>query len=196
MKIKKNKKGYAGALVDFHSWIFFFIIIVIFVMLFKVITKTPQREEAIEAVNANSESLLLYSFLRSPTDQIAPKKTSPEMLEFLEDISAEKTMDGMIVEYYSKGKLSSLKPLFKEVFDPVFAIGNGLNDWRGWDVRIYLEPGDKEVSIMSSTEPYKQGLLNTVLSTAYLPLPEDKNYLKLELYKKGSGSAMKDPLYE
>ncbi|MBI2128622.1 hypothetical protein HYU07_00135 [Candidatus Woesearchaeota archaeon] len=66
-KIKKlNKKGYAGALVDFFSWIAYFIILIIFIALFTAAAKTAAKTLA--GINTNSESSILYSYLRTSID--------------------------------------------------------------------------------------------------------------------------------
>ncbi|MDO8740219.1 MAG: hypothetical protein Q7J54_01450 [Candidatus Woesearchaeota archaeon] len=189
MKFKKlNKKGYAGALVDFFAWIAYFIILMIFVALFYFAVKVD-KERVLTGINVISESSLLYSYFRTPVSSVIGKQKIPNM-------APEATMSELIIRYYLDDNLKQLRPIFKDFFDPIFFI-DGSNDWRGWKIKIYLEPEDKLLFDEDGSMGANLGGLNYILSsTADLSIPSDDNYLKIELWKKGRGAVLDDPLYK
>lgn len=184
MKFKKlNRKGYAGALVDFFAWIAYFIILIIFIALFYFTAKNVAKNEALNGVDISSESSILYSYLRTPVSEL-------DKTIYLKDAA----MADLIARYYVSGKVNDLYPLFENFFGPVFYAVNGYN-FRTWRIKIYLMPEKKEIfnKIGSNSEG---GLVSTLLSDAIIPLPSEKEYLKLELYKEGTGNLMNAALYK
>lgn len=180
MKNKKGQLQIPGSILDFYAIIGFVLVMIVFLMLFMIRGCTSQNRISAEIQSKVADidgSLIMLNYLRTKTDQ-------------------NKTNADIILEYYYENKLDELEPLFKEFFDPIFFI-SGSNSWRAWRIKIILMPEDKELFNERGSTGTNQGGLSTILlSEELIPLPNKKEYLKIELYKEGRGDHLtKSSLY-
>lgn len=149
VRLKKlNKKGYAGALVDFFAWIAYFIILIIFIAIFTASAKTAAKKEALTGIDINSESSILFSYLRTPVDLNGRETSIAELmaLYYVEEDKGKKKEDYDLLLDNAQRTFNPLEFCYKDINKKI----------RGYALYLF----DKDYSESEIRQNYGGNLLN------------------------------------